>query len=177
MTFKSCLQDENLIKSTTVTRLEVFNRRPRNGCWDNQTGCKFHRTYYSTRASQYSSLLRWDSRALTLRNQAWSWPWDVGGGHVLREELTGTNAFRAGLGDPNLLPVSLPLSLFPQGLWTLWTVSTGDSLIPSGSLLWAVVVKEQLGDRCMAGSECEILSSLVRTGPWAKPGLIILHSA
>ena len=113
--FKSCLQDEKLIKSTTVTRLEVFNRRQGNGCWDSQTRPKFHRTYYSTQVSQYSSLLRWVSRALTLRNQAWSWSWEVGGGHVHREELTGTNTFRAGLGDADLLPVSLPLNLSSSG--------------------------------------------------------------
>ena len=44
-------------------------------------------------------------------DQAWSWSWEVGGDHVHREELAGTNTIRAGLGGPDLLLGSLPLNL------------------------------------------------------------------
>lgn len=50
-------------------------------------------------------------------------------------------------------------------------------MIPSALLLWASVVEEQLGERGRASSVCEVLSSLVKTGPWAEAGLIILYSA
>ena len=50
-------------------------------------------------------------------------------------------------------------------------------MIPSALLLWATVAEEQLGERGRANSVCEVLSSLVKTGPWAEAGLIILYSA